>query len=571
MSLGTVSFLDNQFDIKVYAGERLGNKIAIDTETEIVPFHMTPDMVTMQAFNGKVVYYVPKNRVQEFFDTNNDSTFILHNFAFDFDVLAKHLQSDSLFYKIMDEHRVEDTSILYRLWHLAKVGHIPFKYNLKLLVKEFFRVELDKEGQTLWTPYLNTELEDIPQSLIEYGALDVITTFYLHSELRSRITPLDRMGTLLSHGIQVMGEFALNKIYKNGIGFDLEARDILLKEMNQKLEEEALVLDLYGWRRGLKGMKDRFDSICETYEIDVPRTKDLHRSSKQEDLVKYSGNQFVDAYLAYHEVEKATTFIRGIESERVHPRYNSLVNTGRTSCSKPNFQQLPRVGGIREMFKATEGSTFIITDYSTLELATLAQVTYERYGYSVMRDKINEGEDLHKYYASVMNRCSIDKVTKEMRQQAKAANFGFPGGLGVETFVTFCKGYGLKINEEQARAMKDAWFEAFPEMREYMKNEDGYVTTITGRLRGNTTYCAEKNTPFQGLAADGAKIALYNLQREGFKVVGFVHDEVICEVNNKKYDDLLQKQEKIMIEAMQEVVPDVKISVDSMISERYCK
>jgi DNA polymerase I-like protein with 3'-5' exonuclease and polymerase domains len=571
MSLGTVSFLDNQFDIKVYAGERLGNNLCIDTETEICPFHMTPDIVTMQAFNGKDVYYIPKDRINEFFNVHDNSTFILHNFAFDFGVLEKHLGNTSIFYKIMDEHRIEDTSILYRLWYLGKIGHIPFKYNLKLLCKEFFNVELDKEGQTLWTPYLNVALEEIPQSLIEYGALDVITTYYLYSELRTRITPMDKYGTLLSHNIQVKGEYALNKIYKNGIGFDLESRDVLLTELNQKLEDEALVLDLYGWRRGLKGMKDRFDSICETYEIDVPFTADLHRSSKGEDLIKYSGNQFVDAYLAYHSVEKATTFIRGIESERVHPRYNSLVNTGRTSCSKPNFQQLPRLGGIREMFKANTGSTFIITDYSTLELATLAQVTYERYGYSVMRDKINDGEDLHKYYASVMNRCSIDMVTKEMRQQAKAANFGFPGGLGAETFVTFCKGYGLKINEEEAKEMKKAWFEAFPEMVEYMKNEDGHVTTLTGRLRGNTTYCAEKNTPFQGLAADGAKLAMYNLQKQGFKIVGFVHDEIICETNSKGYDEKLRRQEQIMIDSMKQVVPDVKISVESMISERYCK
>ena len=61
--------------------------------------------------------------------------------------------------------------------------------------------------------------------------------------------------------------------------------------------------------------------------------------------------------------------------------------------------------------------------------------------------------------------------------------------------------------------MKKVWFDAFPEMEDYMKNEIGEVFTLTGRKRGNTSYCAEKNTPFQGLAADGAKIALYNLDK----------------------------------------------------------
>lgn len=104
-----------------------------------------------------------------------------------------------------------------------------------------------------------------------------------------------------------------------------------------------------------------------------------------------------------------------------------------------------------------------------------------------------------------------------------------------------------------------------------MKGEQGYVYTLTGRRRGNTTFCAEKNTPFQGLAADGAKLALYNLDREGFNIVGFVHDEIICEVPISSAKEKLEVQERIMVESMQLVVPDVKISVESQISECYTK
>jgi DNA polymerase I-like protein with 3'-5' exonuclease and polymerase domains len=119
--------------------------------------------------------------------------------------------------------------------------------------------------------------------------------------------------------------------------------------------------------------------------------------------------------------------------------------------------------------------------------------------------------------------------------------------------------------------MKDAWFDAFPETRDYMRDEQGFVFTLTGRKRGRTTYCAEKNTPFQGLASDGAKIALYNLVRQGFKVVGFCHDEIITEVDKNKAEELLKVQEKIMIDSMNVVVPDVKIGTESMISPHYTK
>ena len=78
-----------------------------------------------------------------------------------------------------------------------------------------------------------------------------------------------------------------------------------------------------------------------------------------------------------------------------------------------------------------------------------------------MLDKINEGEDLHKFYASVMHGCETNQVTKEWRQEAKAANFGFPGGLGTKTFIQFSSGYGLEISESEAMRMKDAWHAAF--------------------------------------------------------------------------------------------------------------
>jgi hypothetical protein len=56
------------------------------------------------------------------------------------------------------------------------------------------------------------------------------------------------------------------------------------------------------------------------------------------------------------------------------------------------------------------------------------------------------------------------------------------------------------------------------------------VVTLTGRIRAGVDYCQCRNTPFQGLASDGAKQALWRLLREGFRVVGFVHDEVLVEL-----------------------------------------
>ena len=609
-----LQFLNKDYEVKIWsiADGFLGPILSLDCETPMVDsWTNTPQLVTLQAYaGGSCVYYIPKDKVHLFLNKHRESTIIGINLPFDVDVINKHLEADMLF-DWYDNNQVHDIGIMYRLLQLAVSGQVPFRYNLALLTKRFLKVELVKdEVRENFGQFLNSELSEIPEEYLTYGALDVIAPYLIYHKLLEYIEPHDRYNTLLSLDIQVKGDLALNAIYKNGIGFDLKQRDEWLEIKDLELKQLSMRLADWGLIRGVSGYKSQFKYIMEDLlglkvpyrykkllcrksekgswhyaesgmiEINknvvrVEEGQSCHAepsiSSQREDLEEFSHCQFVADFLEFQSIEKATSFVRDIESSRVHPRYSLLKNTGRTSCSKPNFQQLPKMGGIREMFKAQEGNTFIITDYSAVELATLSQVLYKQYGESVMRDQINNGIDLHKYYASVMHGCSVGKVKKQQRQEAKAANFGFPGGLGVKTFIQFSKGYGLNLSQPQAQAMKDTWFSAFPETRNYMRDEQGFVFTLTGRKRGRTTYCAEKNTPFQGLAADGAKIALYNLVRQGFKVVGFVHDEIITEVANKEASRLLKVQEQTMIDSMKQVCPDVLIGVESAISEFYTK
>ena len=525
-------FLDQEYNIKIWSESvgKLGRFVAVDTETTMVPFYMTPELVTMQVYSGgSDVYYVKKADIAAFMDCHSDSFWILQNAPFDMDVLSKELSSSDRIYRMYDANMVRDTAVLYRLSHLASVGYVPFKRNLSLLSSIYLGEALIKdETRENFGQFIDSKISQIPSNYLEYGAIDVIATYKIYFALIAEIRPHDQMNTLLSHDIQVKGDLALLHMHKNGIGFDLSQRDDWLLGVDKEMQKHRDILASWGWVRGRKGIKDVFTSIIERLGIanKLPRTERGEMSSKAEDLAPYRHHAFIASFLEYQSLEKASSFVRDITTNCVHPRYNLLVNTGRTSCSKPNFQQLPKMGGIREMFvPQSSQNTFIITDYAAIELATLAQVTYDLYGYSEMMNRINDGDDLHKYYGSVMNGCEIDDVSKKQRQEAKAANFGFPGGLGVDTFIEFSRGYGLELTQDRAKEMKGVWFAAFPEMDDYMQNEKGHVFTLTGRKRGNTTFCAEKNTPFQGLAADGAKLAMYNLDKAGFKLAGFVHDD----------------------------------------------
>lgn len=100
------------------------------------------------------------------------------------------------------------------------------------------------------------------------------------------------------------------------------------------------------------------------------------------------------------------------------------------------------------------------------------------------------------------------------------------------------------------------------------------ITTLTGRVRGRVGYCQARNTPFQGLAADGAKLALWNLVREGYRVAGFVHDEVLVELPDRGgYVDLAEARsvEEIMCRSMAEVTGSIPVACEYSLSSRWSK
>jgi len=101
------------------------------------------------------------------------------------------------------------------------------------------------------------------------------------------------------------------------------------------------------------------------------------------------------------------------------------------------------------------------------------------------------------------------------------------------------------------------------------------VATLTGRIRGRVRYSQARNTPFQGLAADGAALALFELIKEGFRVVGFVHDEILVELPDEGgfvTEAKVRRVKEIMCGKMAEVlVGDIPVSCEAALSCRWHK
>ena len=171
---------------------------------------------------------------------------------------------------------------------------------------------------------------------------------------------------------------------------------------------------------------------------------------------------------------------------RVHASFHQAVAaTGRLSSSDPNLQNIPiRTESGREIRSAfcpsQPGWLLLAADYSQIELRVLAHFSQDE---TLLR-AFSADEDIHALVASQVYNVPQSEVTSEMRRSAKAVNFGIIYGQSA-----FGLAKALDIEQEQAAAFIDAYFNRYPGVEEFLAKilEDclakGYVGTISGRRR----------------------------------------------------------------------------------------
>lgn len=94
--------------------------------------------------------------------------------------------------------------------------------------------------------------------------------------------------------------------------------------------------------------------------------------------------------------------------------------------------------------------------------------------------------------------------------------------------------------------------------------------TPTGRIRGRASYTEQRNTPFQGLAADGAKLGLFRLwatsecMGRSFRLVAFIHDAILieCPDDMGSIDVATETIEYEMTAGLAAVCPDVRVTTE---------
>ena len=171
---------------------------------------------------------------------------------------------------------------------------------------------------------------------------------------------------------------------------------------------------------------------------------------------------------------------------RVHPQINLHTMTGRVSTRNPNLQGEP-TGGDSEMFPARSilaappGKRLLVADYAQLELRLVAHLA----DCTSMIDILQSGGDIHSRTAYkmfeevklavdrglvVVDEAARDKDVPlvkdhfpELRKKAKTLNFALLYGKTAFSFAI-----DWNIEQSEAQAVIDRWFQAFPEVKKWM-------------------------------------------------------------------------------------------------------
>ena len=575
----------------------IGDRIAIDTETEyIIPgTPIKPVLEQVCCHKSLQIHMIEEPYMdaynEELFTKNELSLFVFHNCGFDLDVMG--MKEDNFckrpyLLKAMKAGRITDTGIRFLLHQLA-LGKAEQKWNLAYAALKILHYEVPKDEE-IRTTFRQGML--MTEEHLLYAAKDAAVTAQLLEMLP---------GPYATEWYHVAGLTVLGDIQRNGMLVDMDYMRAKKHVFEEIVEREEFVISHWGYYPGRPGNRSIHQGMLSFLEkecgITLPRTESGLIACDKEVMEEHFGLRPHPFIQSLRETDHATKMLSTYLNEahigvdtRVHSRYEPLKKTGRTSSGGPNMQNVPRKEGLRGIYIAPPGHVLFACDYAQLELCTLAESNYVRFGESKMLDLINEGHDLHMWFGQKIKEVDTRDADAllldgEYRQMAKAANFGLPGGLGVKTFQTYAATtYGVEMELETCTMLKELWLETFPENKEHLKppkdtrfkgegGEERYLAqTINGRIRRGATYCSACNYPFQGLAADGAKVALWYLYIEGFKIVNFIHDEVIIEFNKKdNVQKLIKRVEQLMIYGMMQVVKHVTIKTEGVLMERWYK
>lgn len=391
----------------------------------------------------------------------------------------------------------------------------------------------------------------------------------------------------------------LANMERNGIILDTKFLAKLSGEAQKQIASlEKEIHRLAGQEFNIKSPKQLKEILFEKLGLEPIANKKTKTgiSTAAGELEKMLGQHpIIEKIMQYREVTKLeSTYLSALPelvnsaTERLHTSYNqTIAATGRLSSTDPNLQNIPVRGvglgaEIRKAFVAAPGYKLVSLDYSQIELRIVAHIAKDK----AMLETFQRDEDIHMVTAMAVFDLPAEKITDDMRRDAKTINFGILYGLS---------SFGLsnrigEISPGDAKAFIEKYFATYPGVRKYMDqtkdevNQLGLVKNELGRIRKfpeiNSSQffiraAAERaaiNFPIQSLQADIIKIAMIHIyeaikeKSDEIKMLLQVHDELVFEIKEDKVDEWIEVLRPLMENTYKLSLP---VRVDAKVGDNW--
>ena len=549
---------------------KLKEKVSAYLEISETNYH-NADIYGMSLYDGENAYYVPFEVLKEnknILDGKEIYTYDLKKMIVSlnkYDIDIKNCTFDAMIAGYILNYNVKDD-----------IAYLANTFNCDITLFDNFKKEKDMSTEAL---------ADLTVKKAKF-------IYDIKDEFINKMKEEEQLE--LFSNIEMKLSSVLASMEIEGVRVDTKVLDKMGENINKKLDE--LTSEIYnyaGEEFNIQSPKQLGEVLFEKLEIPYPKKKKTSYSTAREILDKIVDyHPIVEKIIEHRTLNKIyTTYIVGIkncvkEDGKLHTIYTqTLTRTGRLSSIEPNLQNIPiryKEGKeIRKAFIPEENSVFLSSDYSQIELRMFAHMSGEQN----LIDAFKHHLDIHTKTAMDIYHVSKDEVTKNMRRDAKAVNFGIIYGIS-----SFGLAEDLGVDIKTAKKFLDNYLETFPGIKNYMDKvikdayETGYVKTIMNRKRKidelyNTNHMIKVqgermalNTPVQGSSADILKKAMIDIYNEfnrlnlKSKMILQVHDELIFNVKN----DELEKVKEIVINFMENAYKlNVPLEVDVEIGKNW--
>jgi len=453
------------------------------------------------------------------------------------------------------------------------------RHNMDDLAEEYLKYKTITFKELTGTGKNAVPITEVPLArLAEYATEDAYITFRLHNVLKPLLEKNQLMELFEKIEMPLMSVLA--DMEYSGVKIDTKHFDKMKKDTAAKLfDVEKNIYSLAGQEFNINSTRELSSILFDKLGLKtVKKTKTGFSTDIQVLETLQGSHEIIDHLINYRTLSKLqSTYIETLPklispaTGRIHTSYNQTVAaTGRLSSSDPNLQNIPvrdEFGRqLRKGFVPEKGFIMMSADYSQIELRLAAHYSNDDNMLAAFRD----GIDIHNMTASSVFGVPFDRITPDMRRQAKIINFATIYGVSP---------YGL--SQQAEISMKDAaefikkYFETYPGFKNYIDKtidfakKNGYVTTLMGRRRpvpeinSDTVFRREGaervaiNTPLQGTSADMIKIAMINISSElsgkkmKSRMIMQVHDELVFEV----FEDELDAMKELVKEQMESAIP----------------